>query len=629
MSAPAQDPEDELLETIERLEADRIAAGCYGFLNVGEIVSSSNRSRQEIEDLLEELSEDRQVLYQPGLNQAKSRTGHILRSLYHSRYHSQQNQRGTRNVSDLKYRRVTKTQPRREIDFDDNVREDIRELADIDGDLANEIFSAVLDAISDPDQFEYLSEFQQDAITDIFAQLQEEEEIDSDFTIVADTGAGKTICYQLPLILHIIAKKLAGTSRFDCSETTALLIFPRTMLAEDQYETFSDLCETIHETVQDQVMIGSQDAENLSIDILRDFGGALTYGQREEAYNDEPDVIITNPGTLTRRLMNPYCNAVYDQGIDFIVYDEIHLYEGLHGAQVASVNARLQNRLPNDPTFVGMSATIATPRKHCKKLFVRDQDPVLIDDKNEPEQEFAVEHHAMLRPRSGRPSLGVTVDATSCLMHNRRDNSRRERSTQNDRNRPKSICFVDSLDTTNRWTRQQNDLENHDFAIPFNRIQSQRFHRGYPIHFEPEADKDDGFDASECERCHQNEDVVASLCDSYQEGRCWYFSQDSADQSEWVEVPDFRGYYVPGDNVRFERMTSQEIPDDFDDVYNLFNGHVMVNTGAGDYRPAEVPIDALVATSTLEVGVDFEGIKEIVMHGEVKSPASYTHRQRY
>ena len=38
---------------------------------------------------------------------------------------------------------------------------------------------------------------------------------------------------------------------------------------------------------------------------------------------------------------------------------------------------------------------------------------------------------------------------------------------------------------------------------------------------------------------------------------------------------------------------------------------------------AEMHLDAVIATSLLEVGVDFSNIKEIVMYGEIRSPASY------
>jgi DEAD/DEAH box helicase domain-containing protein len=622
MSSSEEIHESALLETIEELESERIAAGDYSFLDVNTVVDAVDADASTVRHQLERLREERRVIYEPGMNHVKSRTSHILRSLYYSRQVSRAQPQGTRNVSDLKYRRVKKTRPERQVSLFGKVKPRLERETDVEEGFNSEIFETAFRAVTE--QYSDLSNFQTEALTQIFEQLQGEDSDDhTDYTVVADTGAGKTLCYQLPLVFHILAKKLQS-DRFVAEDTTALLVFPRNMLAEDQSEELQDLCELIESGIDSDREVPSQLQENLSFQIEQDFGSPGR-DERERMYREDPDIIITNPDTLTRRLMNPVCNQAYEEGIDLVVYDEVHLYKGLHGAQVASVNARLQNRLPNDPLFVGMSATIANPRKHCRKLFVRSREPHLITDRDEPEVDFSVEHHAMVRPRSGRSPLGVTIDATSCLLHNRRDGSGLERR-QDDETRPKSICFVDSLDTTSRWTYQQNDLEY--FKYPKRRANlPNNFQRGYPIHYRPLAqNSDDSNEQSMCEACHQGNDVMANFCEYYsggQPGRCWYFSEDSGDTNLWESLPQYDDFYIPRDNIRFKRLTSQEVSRDIDDVYQLFRDTVTVQLGPNNYQQDEVPVDALVATSVLEVGVDFKGIEEIIMYGEVGSPATY------
>ncbi|MGB9622696.1 MAG: helicase-related protein, partial [Candidatus Bathyarchaeia archaeon] len=268
------------------------------------------------------------------------------------------------------------------------------------------------------------------------------------------------------------------------------------------------------------------------------------------------------------------------------------------------LNARLQNLLPAPPIFVAMSATIANPQKHCKKLFSVKELPDIVTDRDDILTTFCLEHHLIVKPRAGRPSLGVCIDTASTLLHNRRNGTMEAHRLGNDL-RPKALCFVDSLDLSGRWAADQ---QNYEYFYRFPSVR-MRFRRGYPIYFAPLGRKlPDSM--TTCMDCKGGRDVLASICLEYQEGRCWWFSQDSGTPVRWINLPF--GVTL-NDNIRVKRLTSQEVErSELEDIYSLFN-----------HQPTNLPIDALVATSVLEVGVDFKGIKEVIMYGEIRSPSSY------
>lgn len=426
--------------------------------------------------------------------------------------------------------------------------------------------------------------------------------------IVAETGAGKTLAYQLPLLLWILNKKInayfkkkASSDKNATPNCSALLLFPRNVLAKDQYDDIVALSANLNDGIR-KLMLPTDLASFLRIKVERDFGG-VSLDERTRIYQECPDIIVTNPDTLKRRLMNPLCSSLYKKGIDLVLYDEVHLYYGLFGANVASLNARLQNLLYKSPVFVGMSATIANPQKHCQKLFSIPELPNIVTDREDSLSNFSLEHHVIIKPRAGRPALGVCVDTTSCLLHNRREDTMQAHDLESEL-RPKTLCFVDSLDLSGRWVAYQKNYEN------FKEFQAVRtnFRRGYPVHFAPWALRDSN-QRTTCMDCKSGSDIVTSICDEYQSGRCWWYSQDSASAVRWL----WSGNGVtPYDNIRVKRLTSQEVDlSELHDIYGLFTQH------------PNVPIDALVATSVLEVGVDFRGIKEVVMYGEIRSPSSY------
>ena len=590
-----------MLSILENMEQRKIVVGDFSFVPVNELEREVDVDPTTFRTIINSLRSKRFLIYDPVTDKVKSRTADIIRSLFYTKYISRN--REVNDVSDVKYIRYKKLVPKYNITLDskevkDKV-DDILNYSSIEQHFGNVISHSVRSLAQN---FPKISNFQLKSMIEILSALNDGNQ---SVAVVADTGAGKSLAYQLPLFLWILRKKLDAYSSKKNVNCSGLLLFPRNVLAQDQYDDMIFLACKIKKSL-DKLSIPSDLKQLLTFKIEKDFGRARerAIDRVKRIYHGNPDIIVTNPETLKRRLTDPIAHNVYRNHIDLILYDEIHLYHGLYGANISALNARLRNVLPYNPVFVGMSATIAKPEKHCQKLFALRDRPKLITDKQDILEEKTVEHHIIVKPRAGRSPLGVTIDTTSCLLHNRRDGISQARSLPDDE-RPKSVCFVDSLDIAGRWNH---DLNDYEFSYGKDDIPN-KFTRSYPIYYAPWS-KD--IEIESCEKCKKGEDVLVSCCEYYQNGRCWYFSLDDSNPSAWVRMRD---KWMPPDSIISKRLTSQEVNlTKINSVYDLFYMK---------FNGERILADNIIATPVLEVGVDFKGIHEIIMYGEIRSPVSY------
>lgn len=604
----------------------------------------------------------------------RSRTYHIIWTLYRSQNRARG--RVEQNVSDFRYLRHIKHKPRTNHDlseiFDD---EKIRGIENFNGDFMRNVVLAIVNN----SKYQRISRFQLNSTINILNALNANRDQNTTkkipgLTIEAGTGFGKSFAYQLPLLLWIIFKKYERILKIQQGRIkesqehvncTALLIFPRNALADDQRDTLNQLIEIINAHIQHNS--DSKIRAYVRIKkIIEDYGGRTNLLEVNYADSEDgrPDIILTHPKSLQRRLVNPECSPVYRNSIDCVLYDEVHLWDGIEGARISAINARLQNIMESSnynkkTLFVGMSATIDKADIHCQKLFAQlsEKRPVSIIEDDESEMEInTIEHHLILKPRSGRPARGVGVDTSSCLIHNRRNglgcwhddqlrNARLNRADQQSRidqqRKPKTLTFIDSLDGSGKFANKLNDFE-YFFDGHSQRARnadSNRPHRSYLFHYQPARNVKAGErPCFNCEECVNRQSPQIFHCDHYSRGECWYFSQDDAGQynqvpyDNWftIAIPDRLSF--PQDNIRSSEINSYRRLKETEDKYDYFTSKPMV-TDAGRVwlpdgrQPNEVDfwsdIDNVIATSTLEVGVDFENIKEIIQFGEIRSPSSY------
>lgn len=177
--------------------------------------------------------------------------------------------------------------------------------------------------------------------------------------ITTGTASGKTLCYNLPVIDHLLK---VPSSR-------ALFLFPTKALTHDQCEKLQELTKFSDPCSQNNIPVNVYDGD--------------TPAQKRQTIRKNTRCLLTNPDMLhTAILPHHTLWEDYFRGLDFVVIDEIHAYRGVFGSHVANVIRRLKRIAAfygSKPQFILTSATISNPGEHGEaltgeKVNVIDQD---------------------------------------------------------------------------------------------------------------------------------------------------------------------------------------------------------------------------------------------------------------
>lgn len=322
--------------------------------------------------------------------------------------------------------------------------------------------------------------------------------------VCAGTGSGKTLAFYLPALASVCRHLLVDGKKSGWVKVVAL--YPRIELLKDQLREVLQRVRALQadlpggETVQ--IRIGA-----LYGDIPRtaqyckwprgicptlacpDCGGELRWHEqdrnagverlvcvseecsytldggvfpltRESMMNSVPDILFTTTEMLNQRLSDTSMEHLFGIGPkalrapELVLMDEVHTYEGKHGAQVAYLMRRWQRLLDQRLRFVGLSATLREAAQFfsaltgCRNNLVDEVSP----HADEIEAEGA-EYMLALRgdPVSRAALLSTTIQ--TCMVTQRcldPKSTKPEDSVSRGAFGQRTFVFTDNLDVINR-----------------------------------------------------------------------------------------------------------------------------------------------------------------------------------
>jgi len=358
-----------------------------------------------------------------------------------------------------------------------------------------------------------LAEFQAQSTEQILADMNNRRT--RGVVISAGTGTGKTLAFYLPIMAHISA-----LIQPDSFWTKCLAVYPRTELLKDQLaEVYyqarkldSYLLEhhgrkliigaffgsTPHEATQGNFTAGTWEKTtdgylcpyfkcpqcdealvwlNTDIEIRRERLNCRTATcaflmdddeivlTRKRMMRTKPDVLFTTTETLNRQLSNTEYRQIF--GVKAfrpplaLLLDEIHIYAGTDGAQVANLIRRWRHAVGEKVQITGLSATLKNAGEFFGNLVDLNSANITDVTASEELDYQSVEYQIALRgdPVSGTSLLSTTIQT---LMLLRRildpwDNGKSEGLYGR-----RVFAFTNSLDVTNRLFHSMLDAEGLD-----------------------------------------------------------------------------------------------------------------------------------------------------------------------
>jgi DEAD/DEAH box helicase domain-containing protein len=200
--------------------------------------------------------------------------------------------------------------------------------------------------------------------------------------IVTGTASGKTLCYNLPILQTMLRDP----------EARALYLFPTKALSQDQAAALGEVLQGLGAIDQFPV---------------RTYDGDTPPSQRRQV-REEVRLLITNPDMLHTGILPHHPRWLsFFENLKWVVIDELHIYRGIFGSNVANLIRRLKricHFYGADPGFILTSATIANPKELAERLVEEEVRLIPSDLDGSPRAE---KHIILYRPPVIDPELGI------------------------------------------------------------------------------------------------------------------------------------------------------------------------------------------------------------------------------
>ncbi|HEY9724202.1 MAG TPA: DEAD/DEAH box helicase [Oscillatoriaceae cyanobacterium] len=166
------------------------------------------------------------------------------------------------------------------------------------------------------------------------------------YVVTTGTGSGKSLTYIVPIVNHVLRARENDRE----PRIRAIIVYPMNALANSQEEELRKYLQFGYPEGAAPVTFASYTGQDQDEARLR-------------IKQHPPDILLTNYVMLELLLTRPHDRAIVEaaQGLEFLVFDELHTYRGRQGADVAMLIRRLRDAVASpNVRCVGTSATMAT-----------------------------------------------------------------------------------------------------------------------------------------------------------------------------------------------------------------------------------------------------------------------------
>lgn len=186
--------------------------------------------------------------------------------------------------------------------------------------------------------------------------------------VATGTGSGKTETFLVPILNHLFRQKEQGKLG---PGIRALLLYPMNALANDQLNRLRKLLKNYPDITFGSYTGETERTEKRAVERFK------RMNPREDLLPNEllsrqamkqspPHILLTNYAMLEFLLLRPddhvFFDGRYAQDWRFIVMDEVHIYSGAKGIEIAMLLRRLKDRVAESRLgalqYIGTSATL-------------------------------------------------------------------------------------------------------------------------------------------------------------------------------------------------------------------------------------------------------------------------------
>jgi hypothetical protein len=174
------------------------------------------------------------------------------------------------------------------------------------------------------------------------------------YVVTSGTGSGKSLTYFIPIFDAILRGDHPDP------KVWAMIIYPMNALVNSQFEALKALA------------LSYQACFGRTMPVRFDkYTGQEDDCTKNRIQRDPPHILLTNFMMLEMMLVRPQEASFVDRttsGVRFLVLDEMHMYRGRQGADVAMLVRRLKERCGNSNILhIGTSATMIADRSAAGK----------------------------------------------------------------------------------------------------------------------------------------------------------------------------------------------------------------------------------------------------------------------